>query len=91
MHQEGSQDFDRFVVHWYIVKLENPCQLFRQLTNVRQTHSMLSSVGFSHVDVLFISLWLHGVENPRFVIFVYTNLNPITVTKIKYNNICVQI
>ena len=28
---------------------------------------MLSSVGFSGVDVLFTSPWLHGVENPTFV------------------------
>jgi len=28
---------------------------------------MLSSVGFSGVSLLFISHWLHGVENPRFV------------------------
>ena len=28
---------------------------------------MLSSVGFSGVDVLLISPWFHGVENPSFV------------------------
>jgi len=29
-----------------------------------KTYGMLSSVGFSGVDLLFVSLWLH---NPRFV------------------------
>ena len=64
VHQQGYQGVDRFVVHWYVVGLEHPCLLFRQLTNVRQTYDMLSSVGFSGVDVLLISYWLVGVENP---------------------------
>ena len=38
---------------------------FRQSNNVGQTYGV--SVGFSGVDLLLISLWLHGVENPRFV------------------------
>ena len=28
MHWQGSQGVDRFVVHWYVIALENPCQLF---------------------------------------------------------------
>ena len=55
------------MVDWYVLELESLCQLFRQLTNVGQTYGMLSSGGFSGVDVLLISFWLHGVENPRFV------------------------
>ena len=70
MHQQGPQSVDGFVVHWYVIGLENPCQLFRQLTNVGKTYGMMSSVGFSGVDILFVSPWLHDlhrVENPRFV------------------------
>ena len=32
MNQQGPQSIDRFVVHWYVIALENPCQLSRQLT-----------------------------------------------------------
>ena len=31
------------------------------------TYGMLSSVGFSAVYILFVSPWLYGVKNPRFV------------------------
>ena len=33
MHWQGSQGVDRFVVHWGVIALQNPCQLFCQLTN----------------------------------------------------------
>ena len=65
VHQHSS--VDRFVVHWYVVGLENRCQLFRKLTNTGQTYGVLPSVGVSGVDVFLISLSLHGVENHRFV------------------------
>ena len=35
---------------------------------------MLSSVGFFGVNVLMISLWLHGVENLRFVAVHFQDL-----------------
>ena len=41
---------------------------------VGQTCGMLSSVGFFGVNVLMISLWLHGVKNPRFVAFHFQDL-----------------
>ena len=51
VHQQGPQSVDRFMVCWYVVGLENPCQLFKHLTNVGHTYhvtyDMLSSVGFS--------------------------------------------
>ena len=74
LHQQGFQDVDWFEVHRYVIRLENPCQLFRQLTNVGQTCGMLSSVGFSGVDILFIPPWLHGVDNPRFVAVYFQDL-----------------
>ena len=40
MHQKGPQRVDRFMVHWYVIGLEHPCQLFRQHNNVGQTHSL---------------------------------------------------
>ena len=66
VHQQGSQGVDRFVVHCHVIGLESSCQLFWQHTNVGQTYGMLSSVSFSDVDLLFMSPWLHGVDNPRF-------------------------
>ena len=45
----------------YVIGLENPCQLFQQLTNVGETYGIFSSAGFSGVDVLLISLWLNIV------------------------------
>ena len=69
VHQHRPHSCDRFLVDWYVLGLENPCQLFRQPTNVGQTYGMLSSGGFSGIDVLLISSKLHGVENPRFIHF----------------------
>ena len=65
--------------HWYITGLEYPCQLFRQLSNVWDTYGMLSSVGFSGVDNLFVSPWLHCI-NLRLIMtwsnpFVFMRLN----------------
>ena len=37
MGGQGPQGVDGSVVHWYVTRLENPCQLFRQLTNVGDT------------------------------------------------------
>jgi len=35
---------------------------------------MLSSVGFSGVDILFSSFWLYGVENAKFVVINFQDL-----------------
>ena len=61
-HWQGPQGVDVFVVHWYVIGFENPSQLIRQLTNVGDTHGMLSSVDFSGVYILFVSPWLYGVK-----------------------------
>ena len=46
MHWQGSQGVDRFMVHWYVVALENPCQLFSKLNNVGQTYAIYIYVVF---------------------------------------------
>ena len=67
VHQQGPQGVDKFVVHWYIIGFENHCQLFRQGTNVGETYGILYYVGFYCVYILFVSPWMYGVKNPRFV------------------------
>ena len=62
-----SRIFTSLIEHWwpvlkvcgtlYVTGLENSCQLFRQLTNVGETYGMLSSVGFSGVDICYVSPW----------------------------------
>ena len=54
------------MVHWYVIGFENPCQLFRQVTNVGETYGMLSSVGFSGVYILYFSPCLYGVKTQGF-------------------------
>ena len=34
VYQQGPQGVDGFVIHWYIIGFENPCKLFRHITNI---------------------------------------------------------
>ena len=51
-------------ITWLITELFTSQEtVFRISQTYTQIYGMLFSVGFSGVDVLLISLWIHGVEN----------------------------
>ena len=54
-------------ITWLITELftsqETVSFVYRIFQTYTHIYGMLSSVGFSGVDVLLISLWLHGVDN----------------------------
>ena len=66
VHQQGPQG-SRYWQFCGTLDLKILSNCSDSLLNVGLTYGMLSSAGFSGVDILFIYIWLLGVQNPRFV------------------------
>ena len=76
VHQQGGGDW--FEVLRYVIRLEHPCQLSRQLTNVgRPTLRDFVIFSLSRVDILLISsckvLTIQGLQPFVFMTFLMTS------------------